>query len=95
MEVRCVFIWLGKPPECMKLKGNVIDDQSIFQDVLADPMKGHLWDLKKNKCLVHEGCDCQLGAYFKAEVTFGGTVERVREYAKRLKELDDEFHFRK
>lgn len=95
MEVKCVFIWLGKPPKCMKLKGNVIDDQSIFQKMLADPMKGRLWNLEKNKCLVHEGCDCQLGAYFTAQIQFGGTVERVREFAKRLKKLEDEFYFRK
>lgn len=95
MKVKCVFIWLGEPPKCMKVKGNAIDDQSIFQDMLADPMKGLLWDLEKNKCLVHDSCNCQLAVHFTAEIDFRGTVERVREYAKRLKALDDEFHFRK
>ena len=95
MKVKTVFIWLGKPPKCMKVKGNVIDDQSIFQNALADPMKGHLWDLEKNKCLVHENCDCQLAVHFTAEVVLSGTVQRVREYAKKLKKLEEEFYFKK
>ena len=61
MIEQTVFIWMGKkPPTAIVVVGGTIKNQSVEQEALADPVKGHLWNIPENKCLVHPVCDCSV-----------------------------------
>lgn len=84
---KCVFLWSGKPPKCAVVQGNRIEGQDVMQDKLGDPVKGHLWDLKRDKCLVHDRCNCKLYVFLHAEITKVGNLATVRKHVKEIEEL--------
>ena len=87
MKEATVFIWSGKPPRCEKVtEQNEIVDQSIFQLELSDPVKGHLWNVKEGKCLVHKHCDCTMLAITHLEVIIIGNTKAVRETARKIQD---------
>jgi hypothetical protein len=63
MKIKYEFRWVGAHPNCSIFHGDRIHGQSITQEAITDPVKGHLWDLKYNNCMVHESCDCVLLVY--------------------------------
>lgn len=85
------FTWLGRPVECEKVVNGEIVDQDILQDVITDPVKGHLWDLKTGKCLAHDYCKCVLMADVDASFFLFGNAKKVRDCMKKIEKLLDEF----
>ncbi|MDH5786974.1 MAG: hypothetical protein OEZ40_01600 [Candidatus Bathyarchaeota archaeon] len=68
MKFEYVFQWVGEFPKCIVVDGKgFIRGQSLFQEAISDPVKGHIWDLEKNNCLVHNGCNCVLIVWITAK----------------------------
>ena len=89
LKVGYVFVWVGKPPKCKTIQNKIIVDQNIFQDELVDPSYGHLWDLKNDKCLVHQNCDCKLIVMMVMQINLVSDVRYTRSYFKQIKEAYD------
>jgi len=90
-DVKHKIRWVGDyPKNTAVIDGEgYVKDGGIFQDVITDPVKGHLWDLKRNKCLVHPVCDCKL--YVTTHVTFSlfGRVSEVQKQMMPILEARD------
>ena len=75
-----VFAWHSLSDACLKcqnLNGREWTDQSIFQEMLWDPIWGELWDLWADKSMMHGmsgTCRCQL------EVRVELQLEEWKEY---------------
>ena len=65
----------------------VILNQSVDQDALVDPVKGHLWDIKEDKCLVHKFCDCSLTTVTSLFYLVGHAPFRVRYIKSQMDKL--------
>lgn len=88
MNLTYKYEWRGKAPDCLVVRDGVILDQNVFNEALTDMVKGHLYDLNHDKCLVHEHCNCHVlvTAYIKLDSGFThelyGTVPMIREKAE-------------
>jgi len=91
LKVTTIFEWYGEPPRCEAVQINaagtrgIIRGQTVFQEAITDPVKGHLWDLKNDKCLVHQNCDCKLLIHvFIYDLELFSISEGTENIAKRL-----------
>jgi hypothetical protein len=56
---------------CSRLDGQVFTTQSLYQNILYDPIWGDLWDLENDVPLTHPNCKCHL------EVIYDSTLEEL------------------
>lgn len=85
-ERKTVFVWVGDPPKCEAVEGVYIYNQDIKQDELFDPVKGHLWDLNGNNCLVHGVCECKLWSHVELKISlYGPEPEKLK---RQLREIE-------
>ena len=55
-----LYRWQGDAPNCLTIKDGQASHQNLFNSELMDPVKGHLYDLDHDRCLVHQQCTCKL-----------------------------------
>lgn len=56
-----IFLWhsMGDAcPKCLSLNGQQWEDQSIYQEVLWDPIWGDIYDLNGAMPMTHPNCRC-------------------------------------
>ena len=91
IKTRYTFVLTVKPLGKQKNTVRIIEGQSVFQDELMEPYpgKGHLWDLKNDKCLVHPKCNCELSVFMAININLASDAKYIRSYSKEIKEAYD------
>jgi hypothetical protein len=89
LTVETRFQLLGQKPENSIVfnKDNQILNQNILQQYIADPVKGHVWDLNRNLCLTHEKCSCTMTAFVDCSFTLRGDAHYIQEKIREIKRL--------
>ena len=54
------YEWRGETPDYLVFRKRPIVGADLFANELMDPVKGHIYDLDRDQCLIHTNCDCRV-----------------------------------